>query len=238
MRVQQVKMKLDKKHYHYALAFLVFAVMLAIRESSQYGHVYDFLPIIGRTIPFFLLSVVLFVIYRIHGGSVQSIGFAFPKHIGSFSATCVWILKWALLILFMRIGSAFVIQPILQLLPEQAILTRANPLVGNLELTLFILPLMWLAVIGEELLFRGLLIRYLTIKLGEERIALVAAVVISAVLFGALHFWKGPAGMISSGVAGLVFGVGYLLTNRNLWPCTIAHCAGNTIGFISTAVSN
>jgi len=236
-------LKLTQQYFYkskilYFFAFAVFALLLAIRESESYGHAYDFLPVVGRTIPFFLLSLFLLVIYRFQGGSNQSIGLSFPNDSDSIRTAFLWIFKWALLILIARIGSAFITQPILQLLPEQNILERANPLVGNLTLTILLLPLMWLAVIGEEVLFRGLLLKYITMKLGEDSRGWVLAVVISAIIFGALHFWKGPAGMISSAIGGLVFGFGYLLTNRNLWPCIIAHCAGNTLGFISSYLSN
>ncbi len=231
------KSNLDKGNLLYFFAFIIFALLLIVRESDSYGEIYDLLPVVGRTIPFFMLSLFLLAIYRLQGGSNASIGFSFPSN-NDIKTALFWVLKWSLLILIVRIGAAFITQPILQLLPDQNILARANPLVGNLTLTLLLLPLMWLAVIGEEVLFRGLLLKYLSIKFGGSKKSWILAVVISALIFGALHFWKGPAGMISSAIAGLVFGFGYLLSKKNLWPCIIAHCVGNTIGFISTYLSN
>jgi uncharacterized protein len=52
--------------------------------------------------------------------------------------------------------------------------------------------------------------------------------VVAASLFGVGHYYKGPAGMIDSGVAGLVLGAAYLVAGRNLWASILAH------GFIDT----
>jgi membrane protease YdiL (CAAX protease family) len=52
--------------------------------------------------------------------------------------------------------------------------------------------------------------------------------VIVAVLFGFGHYFKGPAGIVDSGIAGLILGAAYLLARRNLWACVLAH------GFIDT----
>lgn len=49
-----------------------------------------------------------------------------------------------------------------------------------------------------------------------------------AVLFGIGHYYKGPTGMIDSGMAGLILGAAYLLSGRNLWASILAH------GFINT----
>ncbi len=238
MSLKQIELYIKKPSSLYFFAFALFALLLAIRESESYSHFYDFLPVVGKTIPFFILSLSLLIAYWFNGGTNPKIGLSFPKQNDGINNVFLWVVKWAMFILVIRIGSAFLTQPILQLLPEQNILQRANPLVGNLILTISLLPLMWLAVIGEEVLIRGLLLRYIALKLGSGKVAWILAAVISAIIFGALHFWKGPAGMVSSAIAGLVFGFGYLLTKRNLWPCIIAHCAGNTLGFISTSLSN
>jgi membrane protease YdiL (CAAX protease family) len=47
-------------------------------------------------------------------------------------------------------------------------------------------------------------------------------------LFGYGHFYKGPAGIVDSGVAGLILAAAYLVTGRNLWTCVFTH------GFIDT----
>ncbi|HEY8053242.1 MAG TPA: CPBP family intramembrane glutamic endopeptidase [Steroidobacteraceae bacterium] len=84
------------------------------------------------------------------------------------------------------------------------------------------------AAFGEEVSYRGYLMQRAAQALGGTRAAWWAAVVISAVLFGFGHFYKGPAGIVDSGFAGLVLGAAYLWSGRNLWVTVLAH------GFIDT----
>lgn len=58
---------------------------------------------------------------------------------------------------------------------------------------------------------------------GESSVADWVAVIVVAVLFGFGHYYKGSAGVIDSGVAGLILGAAYHLSGRNLWICIIAH---------------
>jgi hypothetical protein len=50
------------------------------------------------------------------------------------------------------------------------------------------------------------------------------------VLFGLGHYYKGPSGILDSGIAGFILGVAYLISGRNLWAAVLAH------GFIDTFV--
>lgn len=222
---------------YYLLAFLTFAILLALRESEKYSHVYDFLPVVGRTLPFFLLTCFISAIYCFQGGSLADIGLRWPPK-KTRVAALKWIFLIALIVLLVRIGSAFAISPIVQLLPDQNIAERSAPFVGNLGLMLFLLPFMWLAVIGEEVLFRGFLMNYIAGVIGNTSKGWIVAIIISSIIFGLGHFWKGPGGMLSSGIAALVFGSAFYLSRKNLWPCIVAHIAGNTLGFISIYVNN
>ncbi|HTW67501.1 MAG TPA: CPBP family intramembrane glutamic endopeptidase [Bryobacteraceae bacterium] len=47
-------------------------------------------------------------------------------------------------------------------------------------------------------------------------------------LFGYGHYYKGPSGIVDSGMAGIVMAGAYILSGRNLWVCILAH------GFIDT----
>jgi hypothetical protein len=49
-------------------------------------------------------------------------------------------------------------------------------------------------------------------------------------LFGIGHYYKGPAGIVNSGVAGLILGGAYLSAGRNLWAPVLAH------GFMDSVV--
>jgi membrane protease YdiL (CAAX protease family) len=48
------------------------------------------------------------------------------------------------------------------------------------------------------------------------------------VLFGFGHYYRGPAGILDSGIAGVLLGAAYLILGRNIWTCVLVH------GFILT----
>jgi len=66
--------------------------------------------------------------------------------------------------------------------------------------------------------------------LGGTRAALWLATVVSAVLFSDGHYYQGPAGLIDSGIAGLILAAAYLAAGRNLWACILAHGLIDTVG--------
>jgi membrane protease YdiL (CAAX protease family) len=51
----------------------------------------------------------------------------------------------------------------------------------------------------------------------------VAAAVGQAALFGAVHAYLGPRGVVNAAAIGLVAGGAYLADGRNPWPLVIAH---------------
>ena len=44
----------------------------------------------------------------------------------------------------------------------------------------------------------------------------------SAILFGLMHYYQGPAGVISIGVMGLVYALVYVRRGR-IWPLIVGH---------------
>lgn len=103
---------------------------------------------------------------------------------------------------------------------------------GNLALYLALLiPITWgSAAFGEELLFRGFIVRRLTDALGGTERAELAAVVGQATLFAFGHAYLGPRGMLNAGALGLLAGLCYRWNGRNLWPLFIAHGLVDSIG--------
>jgi membrane protease YdiL (CAAX protease family) len=94
--------------------------------------------------------------------------------------------------------------------------------------------LVWtFAAIGEEIGYRGYLINRAADAGGRSKAVYWIAVVLVSVLFGYGHYYKGPAGIVDSGMAGLVLGAAYVLSGRNLWVCVLAHGFIDTIGLIA-----
>ena len=105
---------------------------------------------------------------------------------------------------------------------------------GNLKLVLLYLPLIWgFAALGEEIAYRGYLLGRAADSGGDSVPAWWAAVLVSAILFGLGHYYKGPSGVLDSTFAGLVLGTAYLASGRNLWTCVLAHGFIDTIGLFA-----
>ena len=228
----------NHKPFLYGLAVLVFGVLLAMRESDQFGQLFSIIPILGGNIPFFTLAIMLAYAYVANGGRLSDIGLCWPDRKGSKIALVGYILLAGVLIFIVRAGVSVAATPFLdELGPRPDTLERMAPLVGNLQLLIVLSPIMWLAVFGEELLFRGLLINFFAKRFGGGRGAWIAAIIVAALLFGIGHFWQGPRGIAATAIGALVYGAGYYLCGRNLWPAVMAHAIGNTISFISLYLS-
>jgi membrane protease YdiL (CAAX protease family) len=94
--------------------------------------------------------------------------------------------------------------------------------------------LVWtFAAFGEEIGYRGYLLNRAADAGGRSKAAYWVAVVMVSVLFGYGHYYKGPAGIVDSGMAGLVLGAAYVLSGRNLWVCVLAHGFIDTIGLVA-----
>lgn len=126
----------------------------------------------------------------------------------------------------------FVIDPwAAQYFPPAKAPEVADGLRGNFPAALKLLALVWVfAALGEEFAYRGYILNRGAEALGGTRLAYVLAMLAAAVLFGIGHWYRGPAGMIDSGAAGLILGAAYLVTGRNLWAPILAHGLIDTTG--------
>jgi membrane protease YdiL (CAAX protease family) len=97
-----------------------------------------------------------------------------------------------------------------------------------------VLGLVWtFAAFGEEIAYRGYLLTRAADVGNRSTAAYLVAVVVVAVLFGYGHFYKGPTGIVDSGVAGLILGAAYLAAGRNLWASILAHGFIDTVGVVA-----
>jgi membrane protease YdiL (CAAX protease family) len=91
--------------------------------------------------------------------------------------------------------------------------------VGGVEIAVFALVSIT-AGICEEILYRGWLVSFLGAASGSIWIGMVAA----AVLFGFGHAYQGRAGVIGTGILGVLFGAMFVLV-RSLAPGEVIHAA-------------
>jgi uncharacterized protein len=104
---------------------------------------------------------------------------------------------------------------------------------GSLKYLGIMLALNWIfAAFGEELCFRGFLMHRLSRLFGGTTTAWVVGLVLSSMLFGALHSEQGLAGALQEGLSGFLLGVIFLLARRNLVVPMVAHGVSNTLAFV------
>lgn len=104
---------------------------------------------------------------------------------------------------------------------------------GNLALLFVFLALSWLlAAVGEEIAFRGFLMKRIAQVFGERGGAWMLALVASSVLFGWGHTEQGISGWVQEGLSGLWLGSLFLLARRNLVVPIVAHGVSNTLAFV------
>jgi membrane protease YdiL (CAAX protease family) len=86
---------------------------------------------------------------------------------------------------------------------------------------------------GEEIIWRGFFMKQIARLFDEQkRSSWVIGLVLSSIGFGLAHFHQGPGGMLGNGFLGLVYGIFYLRSGRNLWVPIIAHGLTGSISFI------
>jgi membrane protease YdiL (CAAX protease family) len=128
----------------------------------------------------------------------------------------------------------FVIEPTTGFFwPPPSLPELANEITGNAKVALLALLLIWtFAAFGEEIAYRGyLLTRAADIGMRSTTSYWIGIVFVS-VLFGYGHYYKGPSGIIDSGIAGLILGTAYMVAGRNLWACILTHGFIDTFGVI------
>jgi len=128
----------------------------------------------------------------------------------------------------------FISQPFLvHVLKKQPDLELFRALHSDVKWTLIAIAGAWtLAAFGEEMVYRGYLMNRVADLMNRTRGAWIASLILVHVGFGLAHAYQGITGILDEGLAGLLLGVIYLRTDRNLTVPIIAHGLGDTIDFL------
>jgi uncharacterized protein len=128
----------------------------------------------------------------------------------------------------------FVSQSILvRLLGKQPDLEDFRALTGDLKTTLIFIALAWtLAAFGEEMVYRGYLMNRVADLLNRTRSAWIVSLILVHVGFGLAHAYQGWTGAVDEGLQGLLLGMIYLRTGRNLAVPIVAHGVTDSIDFL------
>jgi membrane protease YdiL (CAAX protease family) len=177
----------------------------------------------------YLLVVIGLVSVKLREGSWAAMGLRWPT---SWRRTVLFALAGAALRIVL---AAVVVDPLTaHFWPPAQAPSGAEQIQGHVLVALRWLLIVWtFAAFGEEISYRGYLITRAADIGGRTKAAYWLAVIAVAVLFGYGHYYKGPAGMVDSGMAGLILGAAYVLSGRNLWICILAHGFIDTFGVIA-----
>jgi membrane protease YdiL (CAAX protease family) len=126
------------------------------------------------------------------------------------------------------------IAPLLQRLTGEAIdLSQFALLRGNLAALLVSLVLTWTeAAFVEEMFFRAYLFNRLVDFFGRGHLGIILALIIHAILFSLGHTYQGLTGVLETALAGMLLGILYLFSRRNLWLTILVHGVIDTSGFL------
>ena len=199
---------------------MVSAVELLLGTAIVIGH--NVFHVVPNEVP--ILFVLGLVSVRLRNGGLSAMGFRRPA-----SWRRVVLIALAAAALRIALGE-FVVDPLTaRWWPPAIAPAGADAITGSIKDALRWLLIVWtFAACGEEIGYRGYLLTRAADLGRRSTTAYWVGTVFVSVLFGYGHYYKGPAGIVDSGVAGLILGSAYLLSGRNLWTCILAH------GFIDT----
>ena len=195
----------------------LFAVEAALALPQTWR---GFAPITGSVVACWLLL-------RRRGRGWRDVGLRRPARL--------WALPvWCVVVFAVTMGLALAAQPLLfALFDAEPDLSRFAGLYRNLPMLLAVLASVWItAALFEELVYRGFVLDRLSGLLGGGGGATALAIVVQAVLFGALHFYQGPPGMVITGLVGLIFGAAFVAMGRNLVALIVVHGVIDTLSAI------
>ncbi|MBT8258516.1 MAG: CPBP family intramembrane metalloprotease, partial [Bacteroidia bacterium] len=82
---------------------------------------------------------------------------------------------------------------------------------------------------GEEVIYRGFLINRFSEFGKDSKTIRIIAVILSAVIFGFVHYSWGPMGIVQTFFMGLALGLCYIYMKKRLWIMILAHAYMDTI---------
>ena len=121
--------------------------------------------------------------------------------------------------------------PLIELYIEPIDLSGFEWLKGNVAGLIIFTLFMWvIAGFGEEILYRGYIMKQIAYIVGDNKMAWHIGAVLSSVLFGLAHLYQGPSGVITTGFVGLIFAYIFLFNPKNLILTMLIHGFYDMIG--------
>ena len=176
------------------------------------------------------MLLVVWLGLKLRGESWQDFGLGFKKIIFK-AAFRVFLLS---LLVFVLALAGFVIGSIIMAnitgIPENSDMSNYAYLKDNIGMLIFSLIGVYIvSSFGEEVIYRAFLINRIS-ELGlDTKRSRIVAVILSAIIFGLVHYSWGPMGVVQTGFMGLVLGICYLKLKKRLWILVLAHAYMDTL---------
>lgn len=204
-----------------SILLLILEILLLLAGLAAYALGYLSFPIL----PLFLVA---WVSLRLRNLRWRDVGLHHPQS---------WVRT---IVLAMLIGVGYQVVDILFISPlmqkvtgEPVNLEQFRAIRGNLPLLFVSLVVTWtIAAFIEEMFFRGYLLNRMMDFLGRERRGITIAIIVTALIFGGAHFYQGTTGVLDTALAGILLGILYFVSGRNLWLPILTHGVIDTTGFL------
>ncbi len=210
--------------------FIFFSTMFLIRavhvsSIGFWGNV-----ILNSVVTLTVATLLLY--YR--GQTWKSLGLVKPKSFFKLLAiAAVTFVATFGSIIFFEVFLRDILFPVVTTEATQDSGSRFPNMKGNLPLFFGIIIIVWIESFFEELQDRGFSLNRLESLAAKIPFSIVFAVIAQAAIFGFRHSGShGLSGAMVTGIIGLVFGIAYVVSGRNLWPLIVVHCSLNTISMM------
>ena len=222
-----------KKNTVYKIGEILFLIVLVT------AFVLLVLPLAGENLLYkqgivwtanILMLLYIWAGIRLRGHDCSSLGLGFkrPTFKQALRVFLLSLLVFVLAMIGFMIGSVIMVN--ITGMPQQADMSSYTFLKDNLGLLVLTLSGVYIASsFGEEVIYRGFLINRISEIGGNTRIAISVAVLLSAAIFGLVHYEWGPMGVVQTFFMGLVLGICYLKLKKRLWILVLAHAYMDTI---------
>jgi membrane protease YdiL (CAAX protease family) len=177
-----------------------------------------------------IMLTLVFAGIKLRGEGLDYFGIHLNKMTWKASLTTLWQSFVVLLLVVAGFVIGSIIMANITGIPENSDMSGYAYLQNNfgmLLLTLF--GVFIVSSFGEEIIYRAFLINRIS-ELGlNSKMGKTMVVLISAVIFGLVHYSWGPMGIVQTAFMGLALGISYLFLKKKIWVLVLAHVYMDTI---------
>jgi CAAX protease family protein len=210
------------------VVFLVaFLFIMAFKSNDASKLIYNQAVIWFANI---IMLTLVFTGIKLRGEGLNHFGFSFNK--------ITWKIGFKTflqsILVFILAAAGFIIGSIVMAnitgIPEASDMSSYNYLKDNLGMLLLTLFGVYIvASFGEEVIYRAFLINRIS-ELGlNSKVGKIIVVIISAIVFGLVHYSWGLMGIVQTSFMGLALGFCYVHLKKRIWVLILAHVYMDTI---------